>query len=72
MTFAVLKSLVETIDDCSNGYAAFGMRLRIEKYLGVAHILFVRLFQISPREIVKIPVLEQDSGPLIVNIEKRL
>ena len=41
---AVVKRLMYPFHDRANRHMTFGVRLRIEKNLGMAHVLFVRLF----------------------------
>ena len=48
------------------------MRLRIEEYLRVQHILHLGLRHISPGHVVEVALLPQDIGSLIIKVQKLL
>jgi len=52
------------------GNPPLGVGLRVEKDLGMTHILGRGLFQIGPGQIIKILFLVQNIGPFVINIQE--
>ena len=53
------------------GDAARGMRLGVEEYLGVEHVLGMGFGQVGGREIVEVLLSLQDAHALVVDLEER-
>ena len=53
-------------------HPAFGMQLRIEEDLDVPHRLARHLRQVRPGEVEKVPLPDQNSGALVVEVQERL
>ncbi len=52
--------------------AAIGVRLRVEKNLGMDYVILLAAQQVGPGQVEEILFLDQHVGALVVNIEKRL
>lgn len=52
--------------------SAIRVCLRVEEDLSVADTLFVSLQQVSPGQVVKVTIVKQYTGALIINVQKRL
>src|SRR5438132_1587245 len=63
---------MDSFDERPNGHAALGMRLRIEENLGVANVLLLGLFQVSPGKIIEVQLAKKHPAALVINVEKRL
>src|SRR5207253_11146748 len=66
----ISKRLMDTLYDCADRHAAFGMCLRIEEHFGVPDVLLLRPRQISPREIVEIPIPNEHAAALVIRSEE--
>ena len=52
--------------------AARGVRLQIEENFGVHYVVLLATQQVSPSEVEKVLLVDQNVGALVVNIEERL
>ncbi len=71
-----LASLLERARNPGKGHAdvdpAGGVRLRIEKNLGMAHVVGTGAHEICPGHVEKVLLLLQDAGAGVINVEERL
>ena len=63
---------VQAADDGLHADAPGRMRLRVEKQLGVDHIVLGCSQEVSTRHVVKILFCEQHAGARVIDIEKAL
>src|SRR5436190_7803205 len=62
----------DSLDDGRERDAATGVRLRIEKDLGVTDVIRGSAAQIRHRHVIEIALLAKDAGAFVVDVEKRL
>ena len=70
-----LRFFLRLMNSFNNGFkrdASCCMRLRIEEYFAVAHILATGFKKIRPGEVIKILLAQQNIGPAVIDIQKRL
>jgi len=70
--FRIDAGAVQASNDGLHANAARGMRLRVEKQLGVDHVVLRRLDKISPRHVVEILLLDKHAGAGVIDVEKTL
>ena len=66
------QCLIDALDDFGKSNASSRMRLRIEEYLGMQHVLRLGLFHVGPCQIIEVALLPQDVGSLIIKVQKPL
>ena len=63
---------VQAVNHHLHGHAALGVGLRIKEHFGVDHMVGGGALQIGPGHVIKILLVQQDTGPSVVNIQKAL
>jgi hypothetical protein len=68
----LFERTLQAVDDGVEGDAALGVCLRVEKDLRVQHVILLATQQVSPAQVEKILLLDEDIGALVVDIEEGL
>src|SRR5215471_5108329 len=63
---------VNAADDCREGDSPRRVGLRVEEDLGVAHAVGLRAREVGRGQVEEVALLDEDLGPLVVDVEKRL
>ena len=62
----------QPFNDGGHGHTALGVSLRIEKDLGVNHVVCSRAFKIGPSHVKEVLFLDQHTGAGVINVQKAL
>jgi len=63
---------VQALNHGLHGHATLGVRLRIEKQLGMHHMICGSTLEIRPGHVVKILLMQKHAGARIVNVQEAL
>ena len=69
---SVLQCPMDAVDHGLEGHPAVDVGLRVEENLGVANSLGGGPRQISPRQVIEVPLLQQHLATGVIDVEERL